>query len=115
MLNSCGHALSQGDGSDFHPRCNWEATPPGYRACGEALEKIGSTPWGHACPDILWQPSKAGRIQECWQVELIVGGVGNGAAKEDGCWDLNLGVAALEREDHEVLGEKGEDHAALAK
>ena len=33
MLNSCGHALSQKDGSDFHPRCNWEATPPGSSAC----------------------------------------------------------------------------------
>ena len=65
MLNSCGHALSQGDGSDFHPRCNWEATPPDYSAClCESFEKIGSMP----CPDLLWQPSKAGRIQECWQV-----------------------------------------------
>ena len=46
---------------------------------------------------------------------LIVGGVGNGAAEEDRCWDLNLGVAAIEREDHKVLGEKEEDHAALVK
>ena len=30
MLNSCGHALSQGAGSDFPPRYNWEATPPDY-------------------------------------------------------------------------------------
>ena len=30
MLNSCGHALSQGAGSDFPPRYNWEATPLGY-------------------------------------------------------------------------------------
>ena len=30
MLNNCGLALSQGDGSDFHPRCNWKAAPPGY-------------------------------------------------------------------------------------
>ena len=28
MLSSCGPALSQGDGSDFHPRWDWEATPP---------------------------------------------------------------------------------------
>ena len=27
-----------------------------------------------------------------------MGGVGNGAAKEDGRWDLNVGVAAVERE-----------------
>ena len=32
MLNSCGHALSQGNGSDFNPWRNWEAMPPGYRA-----------------------------------------------------------------------------------
>ena len=30
MLNSCGHALSQGDWSDFNPGCNWEETPLGY-------------------------------------------------------------------------------------
>ena len=27
---------------------------------------------------------------------MIVGGVGNGATKEDGRWDLNLGAAAIE-------------------
>ena len=27
------------------------------------------------------------------------------AAKEDGRWDLNLGPAAIEGEDHKVLGE----------
>ena len=61
-----------------------------------------------------------------------MGGVRNGAAREDGHWDLNLGPAAIERrdhaasksgEDHKVLGEKeettrlqskwGGDHAAL--
>ena len=36
MLNSCGHALIQEAGNDFHPRCNWEATPPGYSACVRA-------------------------------------------------------------------------------
>ena len=40
MLNSCGHALSQGDGSDFHPRCNWVATPPCYRACVRAWRRL---------------------------------------------------------------------------
>ena len=34
-----------------------------------------------------------------------MGGVGNGAAKEDGCWDLNLGAAAIEEEDRVVLKE----------
>ena len=37
------------------------------------------------------------------------------AAEEDGCWDLKLGAASMNREDHEVWGEKGEDHAALVK
>ena len=30
-------------------------------------------------------------------------------------WDLNPSAAAIEREDHVVLGEKGEDHAALTE
>ena len=42
-----------------------------------------------------------------------VGGVRNGAAKEDGHWDLNLGPAAIEREDYAVLRGKEEDHAVL--
>ena len=63
MLNSCGLALSQGDGSDFHPRCNWETTnSPWLQSPCKSLERIGSTPQGHTCPNLLWQPSKAGRI-----------------------------------------------------
>ena len=30
-------------------------------------------------------------------------------------WDLNPGVAAIQREDHTVLEEKGEDHVALVE
>ena len=43
--------------------------------------------------------------QESWKNTrmLTVGGVGNGAAKEDGRWDLNLGAAAIKRENHDVL------------
>ena len=48
MLNSCGHALSQGDGSDFNPGCNWEATPPGYRACMRARRRLA--PYHGAMP-----------------------------------------------------------------
>ena len=67
---------------------------------------IGSMPWGHTCPDLLWQPSKAERIQKCWQVELIIGRVRNGAAEEDWCWDLNPGAAAiLRRGSHGFGGE----------
>ena len=40
MLNSCGLALSQGDGSDFYPEYNWEASPPGYRARGRAWRSL---------------------------------------------------------------------------
>ena len=86
---------------------------------------VSSTPQGHTCPDLLWKPSKAGKIWECWSLWPIVGGVRNGAAEEDWPWDLNLGAAAIEgedhavltkkREDHKVLGKKGEDHAALAE
>ena len=56
---------------------------------------IGSMPWGHAWPDLLWQPREAGKIRACWQVYLIVGGVGNGATEEDWHWDLNPGAAAI--------------------
>ena len=56
---------------------------------------IGSTPQGQTCPDLLWQPRKAGKIWESWQLWPIVGGVGNGAAEEDWCWDLNPGLAAM--------------------
>ena len=41
---------------------------PWLQYLSESLEKIRSVPWGHTCPDLLWQPSKAERIQECWQV-----------------------------------------------
>ena len=42
-----------------------------------------------------------------------IGGVGNGAAKEDGHWDLNLDAAAIEREDYAVVRGKEEDHEVL--
>ena len=66
MFNSCGQALSQGGGSDFQPSCNWEETPSGSSTCMRSLGIIGSMPWGHTCPDLLWLPSKAGRTWECW-------------------------------------------------
>ena len=102
MLNSCGRALSQGDGSDFNPGCNWEAPPPHththwLQSPCKRLEMIDSTSQGHICPDLLWQPSKTGRIRECWQLWPIVGGMGNGVAEEDWHWDLNPGMAAMQR------------------
>ena len=68
---------------------------PLTQSLGKILEMIGSTPQGHTCPDLLWQPSKAGKIWECWQLWPVVGGVGNGEAEEDWRWDLNPGVAAM--------------------
>ena len=65
--------------------------------------------------------------QESWKNTGMLAGVTDcrrsqkWAAKEDGCWDLNLGPAAIEGrdyaasksgEDHKVLGEKRGDHAA---
>ena len=44
---------------------------------------------------------------------MLVGGVGNGAAKEDGRWDLNPGVAAIGGEDHMVLKWLREGHSVL--
>ena len=42
--------------------------------------------------------------QKSWKnTGMLAGRVRNGAAKEDGHWDLNLGTAAIEREDHAVL------------
>ena len=70
MLNSCGHALSQEAGSDFHPRCNWEATPPGYSASVRAWRGLapchGDTP-----ANLLWQPSQAGRIGSAGRCNLL--------------------------------------------
>ena len=48
MLKSCGHALNQGAGSDFHPGSNWEATPPGCGAYVRVWRRLaprhGATP-----------------------------------------------------------------------
>ena len=58
---------------------------------------IGSTPQGHTCLDLVWQPNKAGKLQECWQLRPIVGGIRNDVAEEDWRWDLNPGAAAIWR------------------
>ena len=94
MLNSSGHALSQGDGSDFNPWYNWEATPPGYRACVRAWRLL--VPYHRTTPAWTYygSPVKLEKIQECWQLWPIVGEVRNGVAEEDWPWDLNPGTAA---------------------
>ena len=71
MLNSCGPALSQGDGSDFHPRSNWDAMPPGYSACVRAWRRLapchGATPaWTYyGSPGKLEGYRNAGRYNCC--------------------------------------------------
>ena len=44
-----------------------------------------------------------------------MGGVGNGAAEEDWCWDLNPGATAMQGGGPRHFGGVGEDHVALAK
>ena len=53
MLNSCGQALSQGEGSEFYPSVRLGSNSPWLQGLRESLEMIGSTPWGHTCPDLL--------------------------------------------------------------
>ena len=67
----------------------WEAAPPGYTTCGRAWRRFTL----HAMSP--WQPRKAGKIWECWQVKPGVGGVGNGVGEEDSGQDLNPGMAAM--------------------
>ena len=95
------------------PKMGLGSNSPWLQGLHESLEMIGSMPWGHTYPDLLWQPSKAGRIRGCWQVQLNVGGVRNVAAKEGGHWDLNPGQAAIG--DRGPFGSEGkrEDHAVL--
>ena len=46
MLNSCGHALSQGEETGFHTGCNQEAAAPGYSTCVRAWSKRGPCNFG---------------------------------------------------------------------
>ena len=94
MLNSCGNALNQGDGSDFHPKCNWEATSPGYRAWVRAWRRLaprhGATPAQtyYGSPVKLEKYGNAGSWGQVWEESAMV-------AEEDWCWDLNPGAAAM--------------------
>ena len=73
MLNSCGHALNQGGGSDFNPGCNWEATPPGYSACVRAWRRLaphpGATPARtyYGSPEKLEKYGNAGKCSRLWE------------------------------------------------
>ena len=56
---------------------------------------IGSTPQGTPAQTYYGSPEKLEKIWECWQLWPIVGGVANGAAEEDWCWDLNPVAATM--------------------
>ena len=77
MLNNCGCALSPGDGSDFHPMCHWEATPPGYSTCVRAWRWLaschGATPaWTYyGSPVKLEEYRNAGRCNWLWEESEI--------------------------------------------
>ena len=68
MLSCCGHALSQGDGSDFHPGYNWEATPPGYSTRWE----LGDG-WLHTTGP--WLPRLTMTAQKSWKNMGVLAGV----------------------------------------
>ena len=112
MLSSCGHALSQGNGSDFHPGYNWQATAPGYSTCMRAWRRL-APPMGPHLPR-LTQASKKG-----WKKRGVLAGVPNcgrsqkQAAEEDWHGDVNPGLAAmLDCSGPHILGEN-HDHVAL--
>ena len=62
------------------------------------MEMIGSTPWGHTCPDLLWQPSKntgmlagvtdCGRSQKwCCKGGLVLGFKPRHGTQAEAFWD----------------------------
>ena len=97
MLNSCGHALSQGDGSDFNPWCNWEATPPGYRAWVRAWRWLAphhrATPVQtyYGSPVKLEKYGNSGSCSQLWEESGMV------QQKKIGDGILKQGVAAMQR------------------
>ena len=79
MLSSYGQALSQGDGSDFHPGCNWEATSPGYSPCVRTWRSL--TSHHRATPAGLTMVA-----QKSWKYSGMLAGVaGYGRSRKWGC------------------------------
>ena len=77
MLNSCGQALSQGDGSDFHP---WWGNSPLVTAPAWELEDD----WLHATGPRLSGLTMA--AQKSWKNTGMLAGVGNcGRSLKQGC------------------------------
>ena len=56
-----------------------EGNSPWLQCLHESLEMVGSTPWGHTCPDLLWQPRKAGKNTG------MLAGVANCGSQKWGC------------------------------
>ena len=54
---------------------------------------------GPHMPRLTVAAQSSWKDRACWQVYLMVGGVGHGDAGEDGHWDLKPGAAAIPRED----------------
>ena len=104
MLNSCGHALSQGDVSDFNPWHNWGATPPGYSAYMRAW--IWLTPHHWATPAQTYYGS-----QESWENTGMLAGVTDyGRSQKCGCRGrLVLGFKPR------CSSHVGQSHAALTR
>ena len=99
MLNSCGHALSQGAGSDFHPRCNWEATPPGYSACVRAWRWLA--PHHGATPAQTYYGSPV-KLEKYW---MLAGVTECGRSQKWGCRGrFKPRHGGHTREDHVALG-----------
>ena len=110
MLNSCGPALSQGEGSNFHPGCNWETTPPGYRACVRAWRWLAP----HHRPHLSGLTMAA---QKSWKNTGMLAAVANcGRSRKWGCRGrLALGFkptcSSHDHNHHTALA--GENHVAL--
>ena len=116
MLNSCGLALSQGDESDFHPRCNWEQLPLVTAPAWELGED-----WLHAMGPHLLRLTLA--AQKNWKNTGLLAGVADCGRR--GKWGYRGRMVrgfkpmrsshTVEREHHAAWGEKRENHLALAE
>ena len=109
MLNSCGHALSQGEVSDFHPGYNWEATPPGYNTCVRAWRWLVHTTGPHL-PGLTM-------AQKSWENMGMLASVANCGRSRKWGYRGRLALGFKPRQGghdkyhHAALAE--EDHAAL--
>ena len=116
MLNSCGHALSQRDGTDFHPRCNWEATPLCYSTCMRVWRRLA--PCHGATPAQTYYGSPV-KLEE---LGMLAGVTDGRRSRKWGCRGrLAMGFKprhsshTRERGPCRFGGQKREDYSALAE